>query len=183
MQKLLDWTLDAIRMEDSSFSWIEEYRYDWVPLIERAIVKILNCQAVLILTDDKRAWFEDYIMINMNNPDFDRPFLPFYSLKKLFPHIPQVTSKEDLDFLDDMLTLTYPNGYFIWYIGKSDHFHTKFAFRCDGNLLWMIGDDVTNGFKIKDGIASLDIRLIQLFKIFNKTINAGLFNEVKLDVK
>ncbi|TQV62003.1 MAG: hypothetical protein FNT15_08155, partial [Sulfurovum sp.] len=38
MQKLLDWTLDAIRMEDSSFSWIEEYRYDWVPLIERAIV-------------------------------------------------------------------------------------------------------------------------------------------------
>jgi len=81
-----------------------------------------------------------------------------------------------------MLDISYPNGYFIWYIGKADSIYTKFVFRNDENLLWIIDGDVPNGFYLKSGGSiSLDIKLIQLFKLFNKTIDASLFNELDLE--
>ncbi len=49
-----------------------------------------------------------------------------------------------------------------------------------GNLLWIIDDDVPNSFYLKNGGVSLDIKLIQLFKLFNKTIDTSLFNELSL---
>ena len=37
MQQLLKWTLQTIREEESSFSWMEEYRYEWAPLVKSAV--------------------------------------------------------------------------------------------------------------------------------------------------
>lgn len=181
MKPILNWTLDSIRDEDSSFSWMEECRYDWVPVIESAVRKIIEGQTILLLTDDKRAWYTKYVASKINSLHHERPFLPVYTLKSMFPDLEKVNNTQELDLLDDMLEISYPNGYFIWYIGSADSPYSKFAFRDDENLLWVIDGDVPNSFYLRAGNSSLDIKLIQLFKLFNKTINAGLFGEITLD--
>jgi len=181
MTPILNWTLDSIREEDSSFSWMEECRYDWVPVVQNAVNKIVEGQTVLLLTDLKRAWYAKYIAAKINTSEQERPFLPIYTLKSMFPDLDKMRSSQELDLLEDMLEISYPNGYFIWYIGSADSPYAKFAFRDDGNLLWVIDGDVPDSFYLRAGNSSLDIKLIQLFKLFNKTINAGLFGEIDLD--
>jgi hypothetical protein len=80
-----------------------------------------------------------------------------------------------------MLDISHPNGYFIWYIGSADSIYSKFVFRNDENLLWIIDGDVPNSFYLREGNTSLDIKLIQLFKLFNKTIDASLFVEISIE--
>jgi hypothetical protein len=181
MTPILNWTLDTIRQEDSSFSWMEECRYDWVPVVQSAVKKILDGQSILILTDESRAWYAKYISIKINSLTNERPFLPIYTLKSMFPNLDKMKHTEELDLLEDMLDISYPNGYFIWYIGSAESVYTKFVFRNDENLLWIIDGDVPNSFYLRNGGISLDIKLIQLFKIFNKTIDASLFAEVSID--
>jgi len=181
MKSILDWTLQTIREEDSSFSWMEECRYDWVPVIQSSVKKILEGQTILILTDESRSWYARYIANKINNLENKRPFLPIYTLKSMFPNLDKMKNTEDLDLFEDMLNISYPNGYFIWYIGSADSVYTKFVFRNDENLLWIIDGDVPNSFYLKKGGTSLDIKMIQLFKLFNKTIDASLFNEINID--
>jgi len=71
MQKLLTWTLKSIREEDSSFSWMEEYRYEWTPLVKSAVSKIRDGYSVLIITDDENRWFAKYIMSKINHKDLN----------------------------------------------------------------------------------------------------------------
>ena len=181
MTPILNWTLETIRQEDSSFSWMEECRYDWVPVIESAVKKILDGQSMLILTDEPRAWYARYISNKINALSNDRPFLPIYTLKSIFPNLDKMKSTEELDLLEDMLDISHPNGYFIWYIGSADSIYSKFVFRNDENLLWIIDGDVPNSFYLREGNTSLDIKLIQLFKLFNKTIDASLFVEISIE--
>ncbi len=181
MTEILNWTLEAIREEDSSFSWMEECRYEWVPIIQSAVQKILEGQSILILTDESRGWYAKYIASKINNLTNERPFLPVYTLKSMFPNLDKLQNTEELDLLEDMLEISYPNGYFIWYIGSADSIYTKFVFRNDENLLWIIDGDVPNSFYLRNGSTSLDIKLIQLFKLFNKTVDASLFNKLSLE--
>jgi len=181
MTEILNWTLEAIREEDSSFSWMEECRYEWVPIIQSAVQKILEGQSILILTDESRGWYAKYIASKINNLTNERPFLPVYTLKSMFPNLDKLKNTEELDLLEDMLDISYPNGYFIWYIGSADSIYTKFVFRNDENLLWIIDGDVPNSFYLRNGSTSLDIKLIQLFKLFNKTVDASLFNKLSLE--
>jgi hypothetical protein len=181
MTSLLNWTLDTIREEDSSFSWMEESRYEWVPVVQTAVSKILEGQTILILTDDSRGWFAKYVASKMNNLENERPFIPLYTLKSMFPNLEKMKNTQELELLEDMLEISYPRGYFIWYIGSAESGHTKFTFRNDENLLWIIDGDVPNSFYIRNGGLSLDIRLIQLFKLFNKTIDASLFGEIEIN--
>jgi hypothetical protein len=181
MTPILNWTLSTIREENSSFSWMEECRYDWVPVIQSAVKKILEGQSILVLTDESRAWYARYIANKINGLKSERPFLPIYTLKSMFPNLDKMKSTEELDLLEDMLDISYPNGYFIWYIGSAESIYTKFVFRNDENLLWIIDGDVPNSFYLRNGRISLDIKLIQLFKLFNKTIDASLFNELSLE--
>jgi len=181
MTPILNWTLNTIREEDSSFSWMEECRYDWVPIIQSAVKKILEGQTILVLTDESRAWYARYISIQINKVKSHRPFLPIYTLKSMFPNLDKLNNTEELDLLEDMLDISYPNGYFIWYIGSAESVYTKFVFRNNENLLWIIDGDVPNSFYLREGSIPLDMKLIQLFKLFNKTVDASLFNELSLD--
>lgn len=181
MTPILNWTLDTIREEDSSFSWMEECRYDWVPVVQTAVKKILDGQSILVLTDDSRGWYAKYIANKINNLSNERPFLPVYTLKSMFSNLEKMKSTEELDLLEDMLDISYPNGYFIWYIGSAESIYTKFVFRNHENLLWIIDGDVPNSFYLKNSGISLDIKLIQLFKLFNKTVDASLFSEISID--
>ena len=180
MQKLLDWTLQTIREEKSDFSWMEEYRYDWSPLVKSATSKILEGQSVLILTDDEHHWFGDYVATKINLLQNNRPLLPFYQLKALFPNLTTVVSTLDIELLEDLLDISYPNGYYIWYIGSGDHPFTKLAYRSDENFLWVIDEEVQNSFPLRGSDGLRDIKLLQLFKLFNQTIDAALFGDLDI---
>ncbi len=180
MQKLLDWTLKTIREDESDFSWVEEYRYDWSPLVKSATSKILEGQSILLLTDDGNQWFGDYVVSKINLLQNNRPFLPFYQLKAIFPNLPSVVSTQEIELLEDMLDISYPNGYFLWYIGSGDHPYTKLAYRSDENFLWVTDEEVQNSFPLRGSDELRDIKLIQLFKLFNQTVDAALFGELDL---
>ncbi len=124
MTPILDWTLETIREDGSSFSWMEECRYEWVPIIQRAIKKILDGYTVLILTDDLRSWYAKYIADKINILQNERPFLPIYTLKSMFHNLDKMDNREELDLLEDMLEISYPRGYFIWYIGSAESIYT-----------------------------------------------------------
>jgi len=181
MQKLLNWTLETIRTEESEFSWMEEYRYDWAPLVASATSKIIQGQTILVVTDDERHWFGEYVTSKINSIDKNRPFLPFYLLENIFPNLSQTTSSQSLELLEDMLDLSYPNGYFIWYIGRGDHPYTKIIYRNDDNFMWMIDEEIQNSFQIRSSDGLLDIKLLQLYKLFDSTIDVVLFGDIDLE--
>jgi len=181
MQQLLKWTLETIREEESCFSWMEEYRYEWAPLVKSAVAQSVEGKAVLIVTDEPRKWFGKYILNAVNDLRKNRPLLPFYQLSECFPSLSILTSTSDMQLLEDMLEISYPNGYYIWYIGKGDHPYTKIAYRCENSFLWVLDEEVQNAFALRSSDPLLDIKLLQLYKLFDQTLSVTLFGELDLE--
>ncbi len=181
MQQLLKWTLDTIREEESCFSWMEEYRYEWAPLVKSAVSQVLNGKTALIITDESHEWFGKYILHQINELKKNRPLLPFYPLGSSFPNLRMMQSTQDLQLLEDMLEISYPNGYYFWYIGKGDHPCTKIAYRNEESFLWIMDEEVQNSFALRSSDPLLDIKLLQLFKLFDSTLSAALFGDLDLE--
>ena len=180
MQQLLKWTLDTIREEESCFSWMEEYRYEWAPLVKNAVSQVVQGKTVLIVTDESREWFGSYIVNAINDLSKHRPLLPFYQLVNTFPHLSNFKTSDDIQLLEDMLDISYPNGYYIWYIGKGGHSLTKLAYRNQDNYLWVLDEEVQNSFTLRSSDPHLDIKLLQLFNLFDTTLSAALFGDFEL---
>ena len=69
MQEILNWTINTIRKENIvDSSWLEEQKFEWTPLVVKSLKSLLdeNC-TVLILTDDNRDWFGEYVLSNIND--------------------------------------------------------------------------------------------------------------------
>ncbi len=181
MQQLLEWTLSAIRSENSDFSWMEEFRFDWVPPVKSAVARILEGQTVLVLTDPAREWFGRYVIGSINRPERRRPYVPFYPLEQIFPNLKEIESSQDLQLLEDMLEISFPGGYLLWYIGEGSHRYTKIAYRNETNFLWLLDEQVPGSFTLRRHDPLLDIKLLQLYRLFDRTVEAALFNEVALD--
>ncbi len=182
MQQLLKWTLETIREEESGFSWMEEYRYEWSPLVKSAVSQVIEGKTVLIITDNKHRWFANYILNSVNDLKKNRPLLPFYHLIDQFPDLINITSTQDLELLEDMLDISHPNGYYIWYIGKGDHPLTKLAYRNDESFLWIMDEEIQNSFALRSADTLLDIKLLQLYKLFDTTLSAALFGDIDLEL-
>jgi hypothetical protein len=181
MQELLKWTLESIREEDSSFSWMEEFRYEWAPLVKSAVAQTIEGKTALIITDDTYEWFGQYIIQQINDSSKNRPLLPFYALHKCVPHFKTMKTTQELQLLEDMLEISYPQGYYIWYIGQGDHPYTKLAYANQDNFLWVMDKEVQDSFSFRSSDSLLDIKLIQLFKLFDHTLSAALFGELDLE--
>jgi len=181
MQQLLRWTLETIREEESCFSWMEEYRYEWAPLVKSATSQLIEGKTVLILTDEPRKWFSKYILNKINELQKNRPLLPFYELEKCFPNLHDIKSIQEIEILEDMFDISYPNGYYIWYIGRGDHPYTKVAYRSDDNFLWVMDEEVQNSFYLRSSDPLLDIKLMQLYKLFDMTISETLFGNLDIE--
>jgi len=181
MQQLLDWTLRTIREERSDFSWMEELRFDWTPLVRSAVEKIVEGQTVLVMTDENRRWFGHYILGAVNKPARKRPFIPIYPLEAIFPNLRQIDTTHEIEILEDMLEISFPGGYFFWYIGEGDPLHTKLAYRSEENFLWLFDEQVPGSFSLSGSDPLLDIKLLQLYKLFDRTLEATLFNEVSTE--
>jgi len=180
MQQLLKWTLDTIREEESCFSWMEEYRYEWAPLVKSAVSQVLDGKSVLIMTDESREWFARYTVSAINDLSKHRPLLPFYHFSDTFPQLQQIQTTEEVQLLEDMLDISYPNGYYIWYIGRGDHPLTKLAYRNHDNYLWVLDEEVQNSFLLRSSDPQLDIKLLQIYKLFDTTLSAALFGDFEL---
>ena len=181
MQELLQWTLDTIREEESCFSWMEEYRYEWAPLVKSAVSQSIGGKTVLIVTDESRKWFGQYVLNKINDFERHRPLLPFYQLLDCFPNLQNIHTTQEMELLEDMLDISYPDGYYIWYIGRGDHPYTKLAYRNDDSFLWVMDEEVQNSFAFRSSDTLLDIKLLQLFKLFDSTLSATLYGDLDLE--
>ena len=73
-QDFAQWSLDAIREEGGSFSWLEEQRFDWTTTTSQALEQILNGNSLketkgLYLLEDNRVSSTDY-MERMTSKEF-----------------------------------------------------------------------------------------------------------------
>ncbi len=174
------WTLKTIRYDKSMMNWLEERRYEWLPLAADALNRIVSGYTVLLLTDDERDWFAKYILTSINKSIKNRPFIPIYNLKSITPAIKRLQHKEELDLFFDMLDISFNEQYFIWYIGRSSSSYVKIAKRRDDSFLWIMDEDMQNNFTLKSFDELLDIKLLHLFRLFEKSLDAAIFGEFDL---
>ena len=178
LEDFAQWSLDTIREEDGNLSWLEELRFDWTTTTAHALNQLLNAKTIIIITDEKRKWLENYIITNVNSQKQDRPLLPIISIDSIYPHYDSVSGGDMIDMLEDMITLSHKEDYFFWYIGKGDDKRGDIAKRKDNSYLWMFDEDFHNAFTLKSYDKDLDIKLLQLYKLFDASLNAAMFGEV-----
>jgi len=181
VQKFLKWTLDHIRKDGSMMSWMEEKRFEWVPLNVSMLKNLMAGHTIVVVTDDEREWFCDYMLRDINRLSKNRPLLPFVSLKSFYPNLKTIKTKEDIELLENMLYQTFSNGFTYFYIGKNSNIKMQIAKRRDDSFIWVMDEQLQNSFFLSSGDENLDIKLIQLYKLLDKSINALLFAEVDLE--
>ncbi len=182
MQEFLNWTIDTIREDKLIGSWLEERKYDWVPLTAKSVSGTINKDmSVLIVTDDERVWFKKYILDNIKKKKNQRPLLPFYDFKSFSSHITSIKSENDIELIKDMLSISFPNGYYFWYIGRSQSSSATLAKVSKNSLLWLFDEEVPNSFSLRSNDDALDMKLLQMFRLYNKTLSATLFAQIDVD--
>jgi len=172
------WTLDAIREEGGSLSWLEEHRFEWSKTTAFALEQVLNGKTIILITDEKRKWLEQYLLTSLNTASLERPLIPIISIDNLCVHYNSVSGGEMIDVVDDMISLSYKEDYFFWYIGKGDDKRSDIAKRKDNSYFWMFDEDFNNAFTLKSYDKTLDIKLLQLYRLFDAPLNATMFGEV-----
>jgi hypothetical protein len=183
MQEVLNWTIDTIRQQETIDStWLEEKKFEWAPLVVKTLKSIIEKQyTLLIVTDDDRSWFGDYILNELNHKKNGRPNIPVFDFKGIYHHYDKVKSEEDIQLIDDMLDISFPNGYVFWYIGKGNSHYSVIPKYHQNSFLWLIDEDLSGSLSLKAADQNLDLKLLQIFKLFNKTLDAALFVEITLD--
>jgi len=182
LQEFTNWTVKTIREDRLITSWMEERKFDWIPLVSKIITNIIdNGKTVLVVTDEPRSWFLTYILSKINEDKNARPLLPFLDFACVSKNFSSISKDSDVELIKDMLDLSFPNGYIFWYIGKS---HSKSAILpkvSKNSFLWLFDEDVPNSFTLKSTDETLDMKLLQLYRLFNKTLDAALFAQIEVD--
>jgi len=178
MPDFAQWSLDAIREEGASLSWLEEARFEWSKTTAYALEQILQGKTIILITDEKRKWLETYILASLNSAMLERPLIPIVSMDNIFVHYNNINGGEMIDIVDDMISLSYKDDYFFWYIGKGDSKRSEIAKRRDNSYFWIFDEDFNNAFTLKSYDKMLDIKLLQLYRLFDASLNATMFGEV-----
>lgn len=173
-----NWTLDTVRELGSSFSWLENRRADWTPIVASTIVKIIEGYSVVIVTDDKTKWIQDYLISSINCNEGSKPFLPFYKLSSLTSN--SIFTKESRELVDDLLSISFNDKFAYFYIGNSNHINASIAKKRYNSLLWMSNEKLQNSFYLDSDDELLDIKLVQMSILFSKSIEVSLFGDVEL---
>lgn len=182
MQEFLNWTIDTIREDKLISPWLEEKKYEWTPLVSKSIVNILDkgC-SVLIITDSQRDWFLQYTLGKINSKGLNRPYLPFYDFKSFYKDIDSVTSEDDISYIKDMLSISFPNGYCFWYIGRSQDVRATIPKVSKNSFLWLLDEEMPDAFNLKSSDEALDMKLLQMFRLYSKTLSSALFAEINVE--
>ena len=168
-----NWTLELARKDGISMGWFEERRFDWCQIAHRFTKDIIDGSTIVICSDLQKKWFCEYAMqaININTT---RPLLPIVSLESMLPK----DMTFDLMLVEDMLNVAFNNKYIIWYIGHINNKLVKLATNHQSNFIWSFDGNLHTAFNLKSDDVNSDIKLLQLFKILNKTIDAMMFDEI-----
>ena len=178
MQDFAQWSLDEMREEGACLSWLEEHRFDWTTTTSQALEQVLSGKTIILITDEKRKWLESYILNSINSKLLERPLLPIVSMYGLYKHYNYVSGGDMIDVLEDMISISYKEDYFFWYIGNGDDKRADIAKRKDNSYFWSFDEDNANAFNLKSFDKSLDVKLLQLYGLFDASLNAAMFGEV-----
>lgn len=181
MQTFMKWMLETIRSEGASFNWVEENRFEWTASTMLAVSQIIEGKTIVLVTDSRRKWFQYYITTAINQLSNNRPMIPLASLDRLYPEFDEMTSGDAMDMLTDMLDLSFSGAYFFWYVGKGNDPRSEIAKRSDSSCLWLLDEDFGHAMKLRSYDPYLDIKLMQLYRLFDLSLNAVLFGEVDTD--
>lgn len=182
MQEFLNWTVDAIRADRLISPWLEEKKFEWTPIVARNIVNLLEKNfSIIVITDKERVWFLEYILTNINSSKLNRPYLPYYDFRSFYRYLDGVKSDDDITSIKDMLNISFPNGYSFWYIGKSHDTRANIAKISKNSFLWLFDEEKQDAFNLKSNDDALDMKLLQMFRLYNKTISAALFAEINVE--
>jgi hypothetical protein len=182
-QEFTNWTVETIRNKQNFIgSWMEERKFDWIPLVSQAVTNIIEKnKSVLIITDHEHDWFMQYILSNINKKKLSRPHLPFYSFNSFISNIDNIKSENDIQLIHDMLQNSFPNGYIFWYIGKSHSQRASIAKISKQPFLWLMDEELSNSFYLSSNDENIDIRLLNMYRLFNKTLEAVLFAQIDVE--
>lgn len=182
MQEFLNWTIDTIRDDKYISPWLEEKKYEWVPMVAKSVSNILdNGCSVIIITDNEREWFLEYILTNINSEKHNRPYLPFYDFKAFYKQIDSVKGEDDVNLIKDMLSISFPNGYCLWYIGSGQNIRATIPKVSKKSFLWLLDEEKQDAFNLRSNDEALDMKLLQMFRLYNKTLSAALFAEINVE--
>ncbi|MFA6760773.1 MAG: HobA family DNA replication regulator [Sulfuricurvum sp.] len=180
MQEFAQWSLDAIREESGSLSWLEESRFLWTTSTSQALGQLLDAKTIILITDEKREWFGQYMIEHINSSRVERPLIAVVKIESFFPHFCSVVQKSTLDALENMLDLAFKGEYFFFYVGKGDDRRAEIAKRRDSSYMWLFDEEYLNAFSLKSYDKELDIKLLQLFRLLDRSIDATIYGEVEL---
>ncbi|RLA68764.1 MAG: hypothetical protein DRG24_09660 [Epsilonproteobacteria bacterium] len=181
MQQFIKWTLESIRSEGAMLNWLEELRFDWTSTTAQAIKQILEGKTVILITDHKRKWFENYIVTSINQLTQERPMIPLVSLDAIYPNFDSLTGGDSIAMIEDLLELSYKGEFVFWYIGKGDDKRADIAKRCNDSYLWIMDENFHNALALRSYDPLIDIKLLQLYRQFDLTLSAMLFGEVSVN--
>jgi hypothetical protein len=180
MADLQNWTLDLLRTDSAMMSWMEERRHDWTPLVQSVILKILEGYSIILVTDDTQKWLGDYIISNLNSKFKNRPILPIFKLKSLMPEYKTFIQEQNFEMIKDMLSLSLKDEYLFWYIGQANNQMASIAKHNPYSFLWIMDEEVENSFFLRSVDDLLDLKLLHLVRIFDKTVDAAIVGELEL---
>ena len=179
---LIRWTLDAIRGKDFDgiiMNWLEEQRIEWASLLAPKLSYFMSGASFVLICDEEYAWFENYFLNNINNPSKARPYLPFVPLKAIYPKAEQIAnSKQDMQLLEDMLNISFANGFMYFYIGRGSSKLSWIAKSRENSYMWLFGEQAQNAFYLNANDPLLDIKLLSLYRLFDKTLSDVLLGKI-----
>jgi len=181
MQTFTKWMLETIRAEGASFHWVEELRFEWTASTALAVSQIVAGKTIVLVTDRKRKWFQHYISTTINQLSNDRPMIPLISLDRIYPEFDEMTTGEAMDMLTDMIKLSFGGNHFIWYVGKGSDSRSEIAKRSENSCLWILDENFGTAVKLRSYDPYLDIKMLQLYRLFDLSLNAVLFGEISTD--
>ena len=177
---LQSFTLDLIRSDSAAMSWMEERRHDWTPVAQSVLEKIVEGFSVVLVTDSKREWLSRYIMSYINDPLKNRPIVPIFELSSLLPNYKDFVDSGDFEMVNDMLSISLNGNYLFWYIGRANIKIASILKNQPDNFLWLFDEDRQNSFFLRSADTLLDIKLLHLVRIFEKTLDAVMVGEIEL---
>ncbi len=170
--------IDLIRKKN--IKWMEERRLDFVPLLSDFLSQIIEGKSVLIVTDDEREWYGDYLIQKINNfNEFKPSFIPLYNLFKIVPQMKSARHPEQFDMIEDMLNISFNDEYIFWYIGKETNL-LKFVRRKPESFFWIMDTDLSKNFYLKSIDVNLDRKLLDLADMLNESLKAAIFGEIEI---
>ena len=176
----LDWTINYLRYDKTDMSWIEEKKFNWVPLTTNFLKTLFSGKTIIIITDEDRDWLGRYILRHFNKRNKLRPLLPLFELRTLYPYSDKIETTEERELLYDMLYISSPNGFMFWYIGKSSDKKFDIVKRKEESYLWIFDDEIQNSFFLSSLDDRLDFKLLQLIRLLDKSIDAVMFNKIEI---